>query len=131
MAKTRYIVYVDDDEDDRELMADVFAAISNFIFITFPDGASFFEYLEDLPETALPSLVILDINMPTLKGTDILVQLKATDAYKDIPVVMFSTGATPQDQQICKQLNIDIVSKPTKFEDVVEMANTLKSYCAR
>jgi CheY-like chemotaxis protein len=126
-----YIAYVDDDEDDRELMEDVFKAISDYHFITFADGPSFLQYLDELSKPLIPCLVILDINMPEMKGTDILVDLKSSDTYKDIPVVMFSTAANPQDKVFCKQYNTDIIPKPTKFEDVVEIARTLMSYCRK
>ena len=126
-----HIVYVDDDPDDRELMSDVFAAISDYHFITFEDGGSFLEYLQELSQPTLPCLVILDINMPELKGTDILVNLKTSEDYKEIPVVMFSTAANPQDKIFCKQYNTDIVPKPMKFEDVVEIARTLMAYCRK
>ena len=126
-----YIVYVDDDPDDRELMADVFAAISDYHFITFADGSTFLNYLDEIPQPVLPCLIILDINMPELKGTDILVHLKSSDSYKEIPVVMFSTAANPDDKAFCKQYNTDIVPKPVKFEDVVEIARTLMAYCRK
>ncbi|MGZ5191579.1 MAG: response regulator [Flavisolibacter sp.] len=126
-----YIVYVDDDPDDRELMADVFAAISDYHFITFEGGTAFLNYLDELSQSLLPCLVILDINMPELKGTDILVNMKSSEPYKDIPVVMFSTAANPQDKSFCKQYNTDVVPKPTKFEDVVDIARTLMAYCRK
>ena len=126
-----YIVYVDDDPDDRELMADVFAAISDYHFITFEDGTTFLNYLQELPEQLLPCLVILDINMPELKGTDVLVNLKTSDQFKEIPVVMFSTAANPHDKAFCKQYNTEIVPKPVKFEDVVDIARTLMAFCRK
>ena len=69
--------------------------------------------------------------MPELKGTDVLVNMKTSDEFKEIPVVMFSTAANPQDKTFCKQYNTEIVPKPVKFEDVVDIARTLIGFCRK
>ena len=38
-------------------------------------------------------LILLDWNMPEMNGYDVLVELKSSDKYKDIPVMMVTTEA--------------------------------------
>ena len=41
--------------------------------------------------TQLVGLILSDINMPNMNGLELLSELKANDAWKDLPVVMVST----------------------------------------
>jgi CheY-like chemotaxis protein len=45
----------------------------------------------------LPDLIITDIKMPRMDGTQLLGVLKAAERYRQIPVVMLSTSANPAD----------------------------------
>ena len=87
------IVMVEDDEGHARLIEKNIrrAGISNEIR-HFLDGGSALEYLFNAPEgPALngPALVLLDLNLPDMSGTDILQRLKQSDsALKRTPVVV-------------------------------------------
>ena len=51
------------------------------------DGLEALELLKSQPVT----LVLTDINMPKMDGIQLLAMIKATPAWKDIPVVMITT----------------------------------------
>jgi two-component system, response regulator len=48
---------------------------------------------------SLPSMVLLDINLPDISGIDLLTKLKADPRFKDIPVVMLTGSNTDDDIQ--------------------------------
>ncbi len=44
-----------------------------------------------------PALVLVDMNMPRARGTDVIRQLKAEPATKDIPCVLCSMTSSPSE----------------------------------
>lgn len=87
-----YILLIDDDEDDLEMfssglkMKDIKvksfdSAAKALFYLTLRDG-----------DMELPSLIILDYNMPKKNGQQVLQAIKDNMGTKDIPVVMYSTG---------------------------------------
>lgn len=52
-------------------------------------------------KNAVPSLILLDLNLPGLDGRDFLLQLKRDERLKEIPVVILTTSDNPQDVLHC------------------------------
>lgn len=50
---------------------------------------------------AVPSLILLDLNLPGLDGRELLLQLKRDDRLKEIPVVILTTSNNPRDILYC------------------------------
>ncbi len=130
MADSKYIMYVDDDEDDRELLEETFQNFSEYKLQTFPNGYDLLEELENKKVRKKPCLILLDINMPKLSGIEVLSILKTNESYKDIPVIMFTTGAIPYNQKKIKELDTMVVGKPIHFSGYKEITKSLLSYCA-
>lgn len=55
---------------------------------------------QDSP-TALPELILLDLNLPGISGEELLQIIKADARLKAIPVVVLSTSEQPCDIQRC------------------------------
>lgn len=60
---------------------------------TFDDGAEGMEAVMVL----LPNLVLLDGQMPSMDGMEVLQRLKQNDATKSIPVIMLSARSSEKD----------------------------------
>ncbi|MEJ0032864.1 MAG: response regulator [Bacteroidota bacterium] len=59
----------------------------------FDNGETTISYLDGTKDAnELPKLIVLDLNMPVLNGTQTLIYLKRTVRYKNIPVIIFSTS---------------------------------------
>jgi two-component system, OmpR family, phosphate regulon response regulator PhoB len=64
-------------------------------------------------QTLLPDLILLDIMLPTLPGTDVLRELRKGERTKDIPVIIRSARAEEMDQVVGFSLGADdYVPKP-------------------
>ena len=61
----------------------------------FSDGAEAFLWMQ---EGSLPDLIVADIKMPTIDGLEFLKQLKMSEFYKAIPVIMLSSLDSSEDR---------------------------------
>lgn len=91
---SRYILFVDDDEDDRDLILRCCEQLNKAEKARFlASGEELLRFLATLqsPED-YPALIVLDINMPGMGGETALLRLKAEPRYQHIPVIVYSTG---------------------------------------
>lgn len=51
----------------------------------------------------LPSVILLDLNLPGTDGREILEQVKQDEDLREIPIVVFTTSSNPQDIAFCYQ----------------------------
>jgi CheY-like chemotaxis protein len=90
---TKHIFYLDDDQDDLYLFESALQEVRpDFKLTTLLDSRLMIETLE---RVGVPDLIILDINMPAKNGMECLRELKDLQAYKHIPVVIYSTSNAP------------------------------------
>jgi CheY-like chemotaxis protein len=91
-----YLIIVDDDHDDCALVQSFFESLDwhhHVKTLTEPD--SLFSLLGAVPSPSLlPTVIVLDYNMPRLGGQTLLMLLKRDARYKNIAVVMLSTSMT-------------------------------------
>ena len=125
MKNERYVVYVDDDPDDRMFFKEGFNSVADYDLLMLVNGFELLLYLKQRKKIEMPELIVLDINMPVMDGLEALSLLKNNDNYKDIPVVMFSTSSNPVQIAYCKDLNTDFFVKPTKYGEIKNIVNEL------
>jgi CheY-like chemotaxis protein len=76
-----------------------------------------------------PDLVLLDLNLPRLSGTEVLEQIKQHQQLRDIPVVMLSTSDRDEDVRRCYYLGANsYLSKPVQFDECVRLVATIQNY---
>lgn len=66
-------------------------------------------------KTALPVLILLDLNMPVMSGEEFLVIQKADRVLKHIPTVVFTASGRKEKPE----LSDDIVRKPINLDDLL------------
>ena len=68
----------------------------------------------------IPDLILLDISLPEMDGTEVLAWIRDQDALKDIPVIALTAHAMSGDREkfIASGFN-DYVTKPIVDEDVL------------
>jgi CheY-like chemotaxis protein len=114
------IVMVEDDEGHARLIEKNIrrAGISNTIR-HFTDGTSALDYLfkhEEGPALNGPALILLDLNLPDMSGTDILTRIKGS-ALKRTPVVVLTTTDDKVEIQRCYDLGCNVyITKPVNYE---------------
>jgi CheY-like chemotaxis protein len=118
------ILLADDDREDRFIMADAFNEVGLAKAIHFVEnGEKVLSYLDDIIDDQLPSLIILDLNMPRMNGTQTLKSLKDNLRYCDIPVIIFSTSVNTIEMQECMEIGAtSYITKPVTFKECLDAA---------
>lgn len=117
------ILIADDDPEDLFIMEMICRELSftdNIHFVQ--DGVDALDYLDGLYENALPSLIVLDLNMPRLTGTQTLQALKEHARYQSIRVIIYSTFLNETQKRQCISLGAEaFVVKPDTYEEGLEI----------
>jgi CheY-like chemotaxis protein len=132
MNDTRHvtIVMIEDDEGHARLIERNIrrAGIMNEIR-HFADGSSALMYLhndEHGPAFNGPALVLLDLNLPDMSGTDILADIKSNDKLKRTPVVVLTTTDDKVEIQRCYDLGCNVyITKPVNYESFADAIRQL------
>lgn len=86
------ILVVEDDIDDRDIFSYVFRYRTDCCELQFvDDGTKAIQLLDSLSPEELPALIVLDYNLPGIKGCDTVKQLSKIEKVKLIPKIIYST----------------------------------------
>jgi chemotaxis family two-component system response regulator Rcp1 len=76
-----------------------------------------------------PSLVLLDLHLPRLSGSEVLRRLRGSEAMRTVPVIVFSTSAAAEDVHEAYAAGANtFIQKPRDFGRFLEVLQTIKSY---
>ncbi len=125
------ILFVDDDEDDRDILADVLEIVNPKVNAVFAEnGLKAIEYLSDKMESSqLPCLIVLDLNMPLLDGKETFNKIRNELNLSSIPVIIFTSSHNPNDQIMFRSLGIEFITKPDDFSRLNKIVDHMVSVC--
>lgn len=121
------ILLVEDNPDDVELTRIAFreAKVANNLVVV-NDGAEALDYLFARGAHAgrnpddLPSIVLLDLNLPKVDGREVLQAIRASEKTRSLPVVVLTTSTEPFDVEASYALGVNsYIQKPVDFERFV------------
>ena len=120
MPNTRAILLVEDSPTDVYLIQRAVKEYnSNIQLSVVPDGDKALAFLrKDAPFTHVPSpsLILLDLRLPNMHGTQVLAELRRLPACQETPVVVFSGVAKEAEEPRCLQLGANAyVQKSSNF----------------
>lgn len=120
------ILMVDDDADDRDIIRFSMESINASDTICFAeDGEQALTILQDdVTLSPVPLLIVLDLNMPRMNGTETLRSLKQDERLKNIPVIIYSTSINPFEKEKCMELGAhSFITKPISYQESLDVAN--------
>ncbi len=121
MDAAKSIVVVDDEPDILELVS-LHLRKSGYKVDAFTDGKSFYNSLK----TNNPSLIILDLMLPDMDGLEICKDIKKSDKYMNIPVIMLTARGEEAERVLGLELGADdYVTKPFSPRELVARVNAV------
>lgn len=115
---------VEDDSSIRDI--EVYALTSTGLEARgFEDGSTFWDALQKKQ----PDLVLLDVMLPGVDGLELLTRLKASERFRDLPVIMATAKGSESDKVYALDMGADdYITKPF---GVMEMVSRVKAVLRR
>lgn len=130
------ILLVEDSPEDYETTERAFrrSGLKNPI-VRCSDGDEALEYLyrrgryADAEKAPRPGVILLDLNLPGTDGREVLAEIKADSALKQIPVVVLTTSSDSRDVEACYQAGASsYIQKPVDLEGFMKAIERLNGY---
>lgn len=117
MNRALSVLVVDDNDLDVErIQRSIRRLALDVDLVRAVDGLDALDYLRSPRErdrTELPALILLDLNMPRMTGSEFLECVGADPELADVPIVIVSTSSRPGDIELARsQGAIDYIVKP-------------------
>ncbi|MGD0015917.1 MAG: response regulator [Verrucomicrobiia bacterium] len=115
------ILIVDDEQDVLDLLAFNLQK-AGFKTIAARDGATALQKARD----AMPALIVLDLMLPQIEGTEVCRQLKVDPKTAHIPIIMLTAKAEEVDRVVGLELGADdYVTKPFSPRELALRVKTI------
>jgi CheY-like chemotaxis protein len=132
------ILLVDDNPHDVVLIRLAFRRVGIIDTIHLvKDGTEAMRYIRgegayaDRHQFPIPTLVLLDLKMPQTSGFDVLSWIREQPALANVVIVVMSGSRNDEDIERAYALGANaFLTKPTRFEEMVRMMESLKDYTA-
>lgn len=119
MKGEKYILYIDDDPDDRENFGYALEKCNATINLRTAEDAN--DALKKLACQTKPSCIYLDVNMPRVNGLQLLKILKSDTDFAMIPVIIFSTAMDAKSRKEAINLGAaEAFQKPSSLQGLLE-----------
>jgi chemotaxis family two-component system response regulator Rcp1 len=130
MGQAIEILLVDDNTGDIVLTTEALkeSNCKNHVS-TARDGVEALEFLRRTGKFATaprPDLVLLDINMPRMNGSEVLAAIREDQDLKLIPVVMLTSSESADDINRAYELRANcFVTKPADYDEMVKAVQAI------
>jgi CheY-like chemotaxis protein len=133
------VLVAEDSELDRMLLREAFEELSFDVDLSFVgDGEELFDYLRRRNAYAaeksipMPALILMDLNMPRMKGLDAVKELRADSVLRTLPVIVPTTSSSPK--QIAQAFAAGVnayMTKPEQFSALLIMLEKFGDFWLR
>ena len=137
MEKLKQVLIVEDNPDDEALALEAFrrTGVRNPVVVV-RDGRAALDWLlaaiDEAGGLGLPSLVLLDINLPLISGVEVLRRMRAHPQLATLPVVILSTSREQRDLRDCYMAGANAyICKPVDFAAFEEVVQKLADFWLR
>lgn len=79
-----------------------------------------------MAEAATPDLILLDIMMPDMNGLDVCRHLRASERFRDVPIIMFTAKTRAEDKILGFEAGAnDYLVKPTRPKELIQRVEAI------
>lgn len=126
----RTILIVDDNAADVDLIRRLLSAEPSApALLVAEDGAAALRMLRETCASALPDLILLDLNLPGKSGLQVLAELKEDPALRLIPIVVLSSSNADRDVAGAYRLHANCYfTKPMDIDRFAEALHSIEDF---
>jgi two-component system, chemotaxis family, response regulator Rcp1 len=127
------VLLVEDSPGDVRLTQEAFHAANENVHLHVAcDGVEAMAFLKKqgrYTDAPRPDLVLLDLNLPKMDGREVLLQIKADETLKAIPIAILTTSVAESDVAISyrRQANC-YLSKPVQLEEFENLVRSINDF---
>ncbi len=126
------LLLVEDNEDDRFLTMRVIRKLPFPVRVeTARNGDEALRFIQSAAENgmdSLPSVVMLDLQMPKIGGLRLLARIRELFGQEELPAIVVSSSDNPGDMAACRELGITAyLPKPLDLQQLQETLAPLLS----
>ncbi len=119
---TKKILIVEDEEDVRELLSEIFGDLGDYRILCARDG----EEALRIARAHNPDIILLDIQLPKMNGHEVCKSVKSDPAMSHTKVLMLSGMVQNSDWQKAQKVGADaFIAKPFNLIALVEKVEEL------
>lgn len=127
------ILLVEDDPNDAELTIRELTKhnlINNITHIKNGDDAiNYFFSGNEIKDFSCPRMILLDLKLPKIPGSEVLRQLKANIDTQSIPIVVMTSSKENRDLEECYSLGANsYIVKPVEFDSFANVVKEVGLY---
>jgi FOG: CheY-like receiver len=125
------ILLVDDDKEDQFIFCDAMHYVDGAQPVhTEANGIDALRYLSSKDQQQLPCVILADLNMPKMTGSEFLKQVKINKEFKHIPVIIYTTSVNELERQACLGIGAHAyITKPLTYNQSIEIAQMIAKLC--
>ena len=125
--QVNYILIAEDDEDDQYLLSSAFKELASEIELIFvQNGIELINHFKRVDEGkfSLPSLLVVDLNMPKKNGKEAIRELISKSYFKHFPTIVFSTTGNEIERTRCAELGVnEYFVKPSNYRTLLQVVS--------
>ena len=121
MWRDKSVLIVEDDGAVREMLARALGTELGAYAVVAPDGPEALKWIKRLT----PTIVILDLNLPTIDGFEVARQVKANPATRNAWIIAI-TALSPVEQVKVRAIEAgcdDFLPKPFHVDELVDLVH--------
>ncbi|UII24189.1 response regulator [Fulvivirga ligni] len=127
------IILIEDNPTDMELTIDSLLEINKVQgpIHVLEDGQQALDYFFNQPENNRPNpkFIVLDLKLPKVNGLEVLRELKKSEKYKDVPVIILTSSNENSDIVDAYRFGANsYVVKPVNFMQFTETISKMALY---
>ena len=134
MSPTLHIFLAEDNPGDVFLINEALASADlQFRIHRVEDGGAALKVLDEIEgQRMLLNLIVLDLNLPKVSGHELLSTIRASDYFRETPVIIVTSSESPEDRQRADELGIaSYFRKPSDLNEFLKFGNLVKAVCHR
>jgi CheY-like chemotaxis protein len=131
------VLWVEDNHDDVVVMKQAFSdAGLDVQFVLSENAILAFRYMEErepyISSPRPPDLLLVDLNLPVIRGTTVVIELRKHLAWRNTPLVVLTSTSDPKELRACLDLGAtECLTKPPAFEAYPQLVERLRRYLPR